>query len=72
MTENKNPEVNVEKLDSRPGNNKPSKNYRTIKIVILVILLLMLIAGGTAATVIYKFIDEAPTLDPSRLEINQT
>lgn len=66
------PGVNIDNVDSQVGTHQPSKKRRIAKIVILVILLLMLITGGAAATVIYSFIDEAPSLDLSRLETSQT
>jgi penicillin-binding protein 1A len=72
MTEKDDPGVSIGHVDSEEVKEKPPKRCRTVKIIILVILLLMLIAGGVTATVIYAFIEEAPLLDPSRLEINQT
>lgn len=72
MTEKEDPKVNIDNVDSQVVNNQPSKKRRIVKIIILVTFLLMLIAGGATATVIYNFIDDAPSLDPSRLEINQT
>ncbi len=72
MTEKEDPGVNIDNVDSQVVKDQPSKKRRIAKIVILAILLLMLITGGTTATVVYTYIDESPSLDPSRLEINQT
>ncbi len=72
MTNNKEPVVIIDSSQSLSTVKNPSKKRRIVKIIILVVLLLLLIAGAATATVLFNYINEAPPLDPTRLETNQT
>ncbi len=72
MTGNKDKEVIIDTSQSRLSDNRPSKRRRVVKIIIIVVLLSFLVTGGATANVLFNFINEAPPLDPSRLETNQT
>ena len=55
--------------------NKPKarrKKRSSLKIFFLAFFLLMLAGGGAAATVVASWINEAPPLDPARLDIVET
>ncbi len=74
MAKKKAPKVPIEKKDHqlKKTKKKPSKKLRAIKIAILVLFLMFLVAGGAAASVVVGYINEAPPLDPSRLETVET
>jgi penicillin-binding protein 1A len=72
MTKNKEQELNTNSSQSPSTDKRPAQKRRIVKIIILIVLLLFLITGGATATVLFTFINEAPPLDPSRLETSQT
>ena len=72
MTKNKEQEVIVDSSQNLSNVKSPSKKRRIVKIIILIVLLLFLITGAVTATVLLNYINEAPPLDPTRLETNQT
>jgi penicillin-binding protein 1A len=72
MTKNKEQELNTNSSQSPLTDKRPPQKRRIVKIIILIVLLLFLITGGATATVLFTFINEAPPLDPSRLETSQT
>jgi len=72
MTGNKEQEVTIDDSQSRLSGKRSSKRRRIVKIIIIVVLLSFLVTGGATGTVLFNLINEAPPLDPSRLETNQT
>ena len=72
MTGNTDKEKFIGASQNKLSDKRPSKRRRIVKIIIIVVLLLFLVTGGATANVLYNYINEAPPLDPSRLETNQT
>ncbi len=48
------------------------KRRRVVKIVILSLFIILLLGAGAATAVVYDFIDDAPEIDPARLETVET
>jgi penicillin-binding protein 1A len=72
MTKNKEQKANANSNQNPSTDEQPPKKHRILKIIILVVLLLFFMTGGATVTVFFTFINEAPPLDLSRLDTNQT
>ncbi len=57
---------------NKTSNKQPRSRFRILKILVLVGLLLFFIVGGAGAAVVSNYINDAPPIDPTRLETVQT
>lgn len=72
MAEKKQPfDQHIDGKQGKKGGPKKRKR-RTFLIIVLSLLTILLLGAGAAAAVIFNYIDEAPPIDPSRLETVET
>lgn len=72
MAEKKAPFEQQKTIKYNSNKSKHRTKRRAIIIVLLVLLGLFILAGGAAATLVINYANEAPPLDPSRLDTVET
>ena len=72
MVEKKTPFDQQKTIKYKAINSRPRNKRRTIFIVLTILLGLFILAGGAVATLVINYANEAPPLDPSRLETVET